>query len=144
MLHIKFMMTVVAMLVPYYLLVQRSCHQFFSTKHKLNTKSSTKSDLVAMYDKMGDIPRTPHFIEAQDYTIFANIEFQDNMSTLFLEKNGRLSSSKCTKHIKPRYFLIQYYYHTGEIDLRYCPTDCGLTSLLNLSKALKSVKCVSF
>ncbi len=49
--------------------------------------------------------------------------FQDNMSSLSLEKNGRISSSKQTKHIKAKYFLIKDYYESGEIDLRYCPTD---------------------
>jgi hypothetical protein len=45
------------------------------------------------------------------------------MSALLLEKNGRISSSKRTKHIKAKYFLIKDYYESGEIDLRYCPTD---------------------
>jgi hypothetical protein len=44
------------------------------------------------------------------------------MSALSLEKNGRLSSSKHTKHIKAKYFLIKDYYDAGEVDLRYCPT----------------------
>ncbi len=45
------------------------------------------------------------------------------MSSLSLEKNGRISSSKRTKHIKAKYFLVKNYYDSGEIDLRYCPTD---------------------
>ena len=45
------------------------------------------------------------------------------MSLLSLEKNGRISSSKRTKHIKAKYFLIKDYYESGEIDLHYCPTD---------------------
>ncbi len=45
------------------------------------------------------------------------------MSALSLEKNGRVSSSKQTKHIKAKYFLIKDYYESGEIDLRYCLTD---------------------
>jgi hypothetical protein len=49
--------------------------------------------------------------------------FQDNMSSLSLEKNGRISSSKRTKHIKAKYFLIKDYYKSGVIDLRYCLTD---------------------
>jgi hypothetical protein len=49
--------------------------------------------------------------------------FQDNMSSLSLEKNERISSSKQTKHIKATYFLIKDYFDSGEIDLRYCPTD---------------------
>jgi hypothetical protein len=32
-----------------------------------------------------------------------------------------MSSSKCTKHIKKKYFLIKDYYNAGEIDLQYCP-----------------------
>jgi hypothetical protein len=34
-----------------------------------------------------------------------------------------VSSSKQTKHIKAKYFLIKDYYNSGEIDLCYCPTD---------------------
>jgi hypothetical protein len=45
------------------------------------------------------------------------------MSSLSLEKNGRVSSLKRTKHIKAKYFLIKDYYDSGEIDLRSCPTD---------------------
>ena len=58
-----------------------------------------------------------HFLEAQGYTITNNIIFQDNMSSSSLEKNGHASSSKCTKHIKARYFFTKHYYDTGEIDL---------------------------
>jgi hypothetical protein len=40
-----------------------------------------------------------------------------------LEKNGRVSSSKRTKHIKAKYFLIKDYYDAEEIDIKFCPTD---------------------
>ncbi len=45
------------------------------------------------------------------------------MSSLSLEKNGRVLSLKRTKHIKAKYFLIKDYYDSGELDLCYCPTD---------------------
>jgi hypothetical protein len=45
------------------------------------------------------------------------------MSALSLEKNGRVSSSKCTKHIKAKYFLIKDYYDAGKIHVKFCPTD---------------------
>jgi hypothetical protein len=45
------------------------------------------------------------------------------MNALFLEKNGGVSSSKQSKHIKAKYFLIKDYYDVGEVDLRYCSTD---------------------
>ena len=65
-----------------------------SNKQKINTKSFTETELVGVYDKTGDILWTRHFLEAQGYTITENIIFQDNMSSLSLEKNGHASSSK--------------------------------------------------
>ncbi len=65
-----------------------------SNKQKINTKSLTETELVGMYDKSSDILWTRNFLEAQSYTISANIVFQDNMSSLSLKKNGCVSSSK--------------------------------------------------
>ena len=45
------------------------------------------------------------------------------MSVLSLEKNARVLSSKQTKHIKAKYFLIKDYYDAREIDVKFCPTD---------------------
>jgi hypothetical protein len=83
-----------------------------SNKQKVNTKSSTETEPIAVHDKSGDILWTRHFLEAQGYTINENIIFQDNMSTLSLKKNGHTSSSKRTKHIKAKYFFIQHYHQT--------------------------------
>ncbi len=62
-------------------------------------------------------------MECQGYDINECVVFQDNMSALLLEKNGWISSSKRTKHIKAMYFLIKDYYESGETDLQYCLTD---------------------
>jgi hypothetical protein len=90
---------------------------------KCNTQSSTEMELISIHDKLPDIIWIRYFIEGQGYDIDECIIFQDNMSSLSLEKNERVSSSKRTKHIKAKYFLIKDYYDSGEIDLRYCPTD---------------------
>ena len=45
------------------------------------------------------------------------------MSTLSLAKNGYVSSSKRTKHIKAKYFFVRHFHNTGELDLQYCPTE---------------------
>ena len=45
------------------------------------------------------------------------------MSTLSLAKNGYVSSSKRTKHIKAKYFFIRHYHHAGDVTLQYCPTE---------------------
>jgi hypothetical protein len=90
---------------------------------KCNTQSSTETELILIHNKLPDIIWTRYFIEGEGYDIDEYMIFQDNMSSLSLEKNGRVSSSKRTKHIKVKYFLIKDYYDSGEIDLRYCPTD---------------------
>jgi hypothetical protein len=64
-----------------------------------------------------------YFVECQGYNIDEYVAYQDNMSALLLEKNGRVSSSRCTKHIKAKYFLIEDYYDAGKIDDRFCSTD---------------------
>ena len=94
-----------------------------SRKQKINTKSSTETELVAVDDKIGDILWMRYFLESQGYTIEENILYQDNMSTLSLEKNGRISGSGRTKHIKAKYYLVKDKYESKEIDLKYCPTE---------------------
>ncbi len=94
-----------------------------STKHKIPSKSSCESEIIGLYDKIGDILWTRQFLEAQGYTIQTNVVYQDNMSTLSLAKNGYVSSSKRTKHIKAKYFFVRHFHNSGEIDLQYCPTE---------------------
>ena len=65
-----------------------------STKQKLNTRSSTESELVAVDDLMPMILWTRLFMEAQGYKVEDNIIFQDNKSTLLLAENGKASSGK--------------------------------------------------
>ena len=47
---------------------------------------------------MPSILWTRNFLNAQDYYVTENIIFQDNKSTILLEKNGKSSSGKRTKH----------------------------------------------
>jgi hypothetical protein len=78
------------------------------TKQKLNTRSSTESEIVGADDFMPAICWTRYFMEAQGYQVQENILFQDNKSAILLEKNGKASSSKHTKHVNIRYFFISY------------------------------------
>ena len=63
-----------------------------------------------------------YFIQTQGYEVTKNILMQDNKSTILLAKNGRFSSSKRTKHIKNRYFMIKDKIGKGKIIIQYCPT----------------------
>jgi hypothetical protein len=49
---------------------------------------------------------TRYFMKAQVYDAKDNVLFQDNKSSIILEKNGKTSSSKRTKHINIRYIFI--------------------------------------
>jgi hypothetical protein len=93
-----------------------------SAKQKLNTKSSTESELVGSHDGLGLILWSRYFLEAQGYTIDHNILYQDNQSTMLLQRNGRSSSTKRTKHINARYFFIKDKIDSGEVEVLYCPT----------------------
>jgi hypothetical protein len=106
-----------------------------SNKMKYNTKSSTETELIPLHDKL---PWTRYFVEYQGYDIDECTIFQDNMSALLLEKNGQVSSSKQSKHIKAKYFFIKDYYDAGEVDLKYCSADTMLADVL--TKPLQGLK----
>jgi hypothetical protein len=77
-----------------------------STREKLNTKSSTEAELVGVNDVMPQILWTRYFLEAQGYGVEDSLVYQDNQSAILLEKNGRASSGKRTRHINIRYFFV--------------------------------------
>jgi hypothetical protein len=77
-----------------------------STKQKLNTRSSTETEIMGADNFMPAIRWTRYFTKAQGYGVKDNVLFQDNKSSIILEKNGKASSSKRTKHINIRYFFI--------------------------------------
>ncbi len=106
----------------------------FSNKHKLNTKSSSKSKLVSTDQALSSILRTRYFIEAQGYSVEQNILFQDNQSTMQLEVNGSFSSSKQTKHIKCRYYFICDKIADDDLEVMYCPTEIMLANVLTKPK----------
>ena len=65
---------------------------------------------------------TKYFLEAQGYGIDENIMYQDNLSVMLLEKNGKKSSTKNTKHINVRYYFIKDRILSGELSVQHCPT----------------------
>jgi hypothetical protein len=63
------------------------------------------------------------FLEAQGIEVTDNIIYQDNKSTMLLEKNGRQSSGKKTCHFDIRYYFIHNHINRGTVRVEYCPTD---------------------
>ena len=106
----------------------------FSRKQKLNTRSSTESELVGIDDAIGEIMWGLFFMQAQGYDVARNILLQDNKSTILLATNGRFSSSKRTKHIHNRYFLVKDKVDRGEIEVEYEPTTRMWSDVLTKPK----------
>jgi hypothetical protein len=111
-----------------------------STKQKINTKSSTEAELVGVDDSLPFNLWSLLFLKSQGYHAnqceptkenadrikflgHRNILYQDNTSSIRLETNGKASSTKRTRHINIRYFLITDKVKRGEIEIEYCPTD---------------------
>jgi hypothetical protein len=69
-----------------------------STKQKVNTRSSTETEIVGADDFMPAICRTRYFMKAQGYGVRDNVLFQDKKSSILLENNGKASSSIRTTH----------------------------------------------
>ena len=71
-----------------------------STKQKINTKSSTETEVVGVDDILPQVLWTNNFLRAQEWEINNTVIHQDNKSAILLESNGELSSSSRTKHNK--------------------------------------------
>jgi hypothetical protein len=65
---------------------------------------------------------TCYFLESQGYGVFEDILYQDNQSAILLEKNGKASSSKRTKHMNIRYFFVIDRIANNELSVEWCPT----------------------
>jgi hypothetical protein len=95
----------------------------YSWKQKINTKSSTEAELFGVDDLLGYILWACYFMIEQGYDMDLSLLYQNNMSAILLETNGRASSSKQTKHIKVKYFLIKDKVNREEITIEHCPTE---------------------
>ena len=104
--------------------------QTISTKQKVNTKSSTEAELVSIDDVISKIMWTRLFLEAQGYQIRENLVYRDNQSSMKLETNGKLSSSKRTRHFNIKYFFITDLIGRGDVSIEYCPTGAMIADYM--------------
>ena len=72
-----------------------------------------------MYEALPSIMHARYFLEAMGYKICKNMLYQDNKSSITLERNGKASSSKRTKHINVRYFFIKDLVDRGEVTIKH-------------------------
>jgi len=93
-----------------------------STKQKINTKSSTEAEVVGVDDGMPMVLWSRNFLEHQGYAVHDNVVYQDNQSAILLERNGKSSSGRRTRHMDIRYFFATDQIAKGRMRVQYCPT----------------------
>jgi hypothetical protein len=91
-----------------------------SISQKLNTKSSNEAELIGVDDGMPlVIWRTRNFMVEQGYNVKDNVVYEDNQSAILLERNGRASSGRRTRHVNIRYFFVTDRVKNGELRIEY-------------------------
>jgi hypothetical protein len=94
-----------------------------SSRQKLNSKSSTESEIIGMSDASSMIQWARQFLQEQGYANIAPAHcWEDNMSALDLWKKG-YSTAKETKHIETRHFYMSDLVKRGIIILEHIPTE---------------------
>ena len=116
--------------------------QILSKKQKLNSRSSTESELIGVDDAATQILWTKLFVEAQGYPVEKNILYQDNKSSILLETNGRESAGKRSRALNIRYFFMTDQVKKGNVSIEYCPTDKMWGDFM--SKPLQGQKFIEF
>jgi hypothetical protein len=94
-----------------------------SLKQKLNVKSSTEAEVVGASDYLPWVIWVVKFMHYQGFDMDSNIFYQDNLSAMKIEKNGRKSCGQKSRHIDIRYFFIKDVLKRENITLEHCPTE---------------------
>ena len=100
-----------------------------SRKQKINSKSSTEAELIALSDGLTQVIWVREFLIEQGYEQKQTAIYQDNKSTILLATRG-YSNSERTRHINSRYFWIADRIQSGEVVLEHLGTDDMLADLL--------------
>jgi hypothetical protein len=77
-----------------------------------------------MHDVLPQVLWTRYFIRSQGYEGTESVVYQDNQSSIILEKNVRLSSGKRTRHINIRYFFVADRIKAKELTDTVLPETC--------------------
>jgi hypothetical protein len=113
-----------------------------STKHKLNTRSSTESEIVAANNLIPQIFWARLFMKAQGFAVSNNILYQDNKSAMLLETNRQASSSKHTRHTEIRDYYVTNQVAKGDLRVVWYPTDKMIADFL--TKPLQGKALIKF
>ena len=94
-----------------------------SLKQNMVPHSSTKSELIGVYDVLPQVLWTKKLLEDQGLTVKETVLYQDNMSLILLKKNGKQSSSKCPKHMDIQFSYVTEHVQNKTLSMKHCPTE---------------------
>ena len=97
-----------------------------SSKQRINTKSSTESELVGASEYMPFAIWILYFLSEQGYSMKIKTLKQDNMSTIKMLNNGIKSAGQKSRHINIRFFWTADRLKSEKIMVEYCPTEIML------------------
>lgn len=112
-----------------------------STKQKLNTRSSTMAELVAVDDFLSKILWCKNFLVDQGIPLKTHL-YQDNQSSILMCKKGRDVLGKRTRAMNIRYFAIKDNVDKGYLKVIHLGTNEMLGDFF--TKPLQDKKFVEF
>ena len=112
-----------------------------SCKQKCHAHSSTEAELIGIDNAMSRIIWTMKFLEAQDFKVNDCVVYQDNKSEISLEKNGRLTAGKRTRHLDIKLFYVVDHVEKGLLRIECCPTDLMIADYGSKPLVGKKFKC---
>ena len=101
-----------------------------SNEQKLNSKSSTEAEMIAVSDNLNHILWLRNFLESQGYKLPPCKVFQDNMSAISLFKTGKSSSNLRTRHIAIRFYFAKDRMDNKEITIEFMNTHGMIADIL--------------
>jgi hypothetical protein len=104
------------------MMLGKGAMQSIARKQKMNMRSSTEGELVAVDNAATMILWTKLFLEAQGYDVEKSIVYQDNKSVILLETNGKKSLGKQMRALNIRYFFITNQVEKGNVQIEHCGT----------------------
>ena len=110
--------------------IGKGCVTSVSKKQKVNATISTISELVGVHEASPQVLWTNALLQNQCFEVNKATLYQDNMSAMLLETNGRASRSSRTKDIEIIYFFIQDRIERGDIQLEYFHTNKMVADLI--------------
>jgi hypothetical protein len=101
-----------------------------SSKQKINSKSSTETELIGLSDYLSQVIWFQNFLEAQGYiSLEPATIFQDNKSAITMAHKGK-HTGESTRHINIRFYFIKHYLDNATVKLEYLPTERMIADIL--------------